>query len=398
MKISYITMQFPVPSETFASNDVNTLKLLGVDVDVYTMKTKHKEHKKMCKEREIEDIKIYNCYIKEYLKGFVEILKSPFIFLSLMFWLLKNDYNKPKHMIRCLALIPVSMYIFSNLKKKKPDIVHLFWGHYPSLIGYIVKKKLPNIKLSLFLGAYDLEYTLGISKNILQSADFIFTHTKANFIQLDKLGIDTRKINVVYRGIDLKKFQNITEKDFNKIPNSWISAGRLIKLKNFESVIDVFYSFYNKNKDIKLLICGDGILKNELENKVDFLGLEKNIYFKGHLSQKKLFNYMLDSEIMILLSITERLPNVVKEAMLAGCICIVSETPGIDELIQHGVTGFIIPQDKYFEIPELILSLNDKEKEIMRYKAKEYIIDNFDVEKSMKKYLEIWQRNLEYAK
>ena len=50
MKISYITMQFPVPSETFASNDVKTLKSLGIDIDVYTLKNKvHRRGLFVCK-------------------------------------------------------------------------------------------------------------------------------------------------------------------------------------------------------------------------------------------------------------------------------------------------------------------------------------------------------------
>ena len=55
-----------------------------------------------------------------------------------------------------IALIPMSFYMFEKLKKEKPDIVHLFWGHYPSLVGYLVKKNMPDTKLSQFLGAYDL--------------------------------------------------------------------------------------------------------------------------------------------------------------------------------------------------------------------------------------------------
>ena len=53
---------------------------------------------------------------------------------------------------------------------------------------------------------------------------------------------------------------------------------------------------------------------------------------------------MAESDIFLFLSSKagERLPNVVKEAMLSGCICIVSNTPGIDELIEDGKTGFII--------------------------------------------------------
>ena len=79
--------------------------------------------------------------------------------------------------------------------------------------------------------------------------------------------------------------------------------------------------------------------------------------------------------------------------MLAGCICIVSNTPGIDELIEDGKTGFIIEENNYDLIPNLISSLNEIKKEEIRANAKEFIIKNFDVELSMKKYINIWKSN-----
>ena len=65
---------------------------------------------------------------------------------------------------------------------------------------------------------------------------------------------------------------------------------------------------------------------------------------------------MAESRYFIFLSNkkSERLPNVLKEAMQCGCVCISSKTKGIEELIQHGVNGFTIsnynPHDvrKYF--------------------------------------------------
>lgn len=198
---------------------------------------------------------------------------------------------------------------------------------------------------------------------------------------------------MIYRGVDLKRFQYITKKDFQNKSNSWIAAGRLIPLKNFETIIDVFATYNKKCNEAKLSICGDGILRNNLEELVQTRHLVDNILFKGHVPQKELLEYMSCADVMILLSTTERLPNVVKEAMLSGCICIASETPGIEELIEHGVTGFIVSNEDYLKIPQIILDLSEIEKQQIRYKAREFIINNFDVELSMKKYLEVWKGN-----
>ena len=88
----------------------------------------------------------------------------------------------------------------------------------------------------------------------------------------------------------------------------------------------------------------------------------------------------------------ERLPNVVKEAMFAGCICFASATPGIDELIENGVSGFILPSDDPLTVLEIVdnLSLEDQQRisdhAINRIRAK------FNVIGSMNQYVISWER------
>lgn len=387
-------MQFPAPSETFASSDIQNLNRLNSNVTVYSLKSKHNNFYKMLDDRKLQNIPIFTCEVKENILGLIEIIKSPFLFISLLFWLIKNDLRKRGHFIRCFALIPASFYILSQLKKQKPDVVHLFWGHYPSLVGFLVKKVLKDSKISMFLGAYDLEYNLNISKNLAKNADFIFTHAKANIPQLNKMNIKTDRINVIHRGINIKDLSLVIE-NIHKKSNQIICAGRFLPDKGFDKVINIF-SKLNKNiNNSNLVLVGYGSAQSDLEKQTIDLKIESNVTFTGYLSQNDVLKFMAESDIFLFLSSKagERLPNVVKEAMLAGCICIVSNTPGIDELIEDGKTGFIIEENNYDLIPNLISSLNEIKKEEIRANAKEFILKNFDVELSMKKYINIWESN-----
>lgn len=387
-------MQFPAPSETFASSDIQNLNRLNSNVTVYSLKSKHNNFYKMIDDRKLQNISIFTCEVKENILGLIEIIKSPFLFISLLFWLIKNDLKKTGHFIRCFALIPASFYILSQLKKQKPDVVHLFWGHYPSLVGFLVKKVLKDSKISMFLGAYDLEYNLNISKNLAKNADFIFTHAKANIPQLNKMNIKTDRINVIHRGINIKDLSLVIE-NIHKKSNQIICAGRFLPDKGFDKVINIF-SKLNKNiNNSNLVLVGYGSAQSDLEKQTIDLKIESNVTFTGYLSQNDVLKFMAESDIFLFLSSKagERLPNVVKEAMLAGCICIVSNTPGIDELIEDGKTGFIIEENNYDLIPNLISSLNEIKKEEIRANAKEFILKNFDVELSMKKYINIWESN-----
>ena len=387
-------MQFPAPSETFASSDIQSLNKLNPEVSVYSLKSKHSDYNRMIKDRKLQNISIFTCKVKENILGLIEIIKSPFLFISLLFWLIKNDLKKTGHFIRCFALIPASFYILSQLKKEKPDVVHLFWGHYPSLVGFLVKRVLKNSKISMFLGAYDLEYNLNISKDLAKNADFIFTHAKANIPQLNKMNIKTDKINVIHRGINIKDLSLVIE-NIDKKSNQIICAGRFLPDKGFDKVIDIFSKLHKNINSSNLVLVGYGSAQSDLEKQTIDLKIESNVTFTGYLSQNDVLKFMVESDIFLFLSSKagERLPNVVKEAMLAGCICIVSNTPGIDELIEHGKTGFIIEENNYDLIPNLISSLDEIKKEEIRTNAKEFILKNFDVELSMKKYINIWESN-----
>lgn len=385
-------MQFPSPSETFASHDVVALKKIGMDISVFSMRSQHVLHDKMLKERALEDIPLCASNSKKVLAGVIEIFKSSCLFLSTLKWILLNDIKKPQHCIRLIALMPISFYILKQLKKLQPDVVHLFWGHYPSVVGFLLKKRLPHVKLSMFLGAYDLEYALGVSRSLAQKADWIFTHAYANEKSLRHLGIEEDKIHVVHRGTCAKEHLKILE-GIKKENHLWIVAGRLIPLKRFEMAIDIFGDFSKNIDNSKMLVCGDGELKEVLKTQVTMMRLENRVEFKGHISQHLLLQYMAKSDVLLLLSSRERLPNVVKEAMLVGCICIVSDTPGIHELIEDGKTGFIIKNGQYDSIPQLVMSLTQTKKEQMREEAKKFILENFDVEDLMKKYVQIWRQS-----
>ena len=387
-------MQFPAPSETFASSDIQSLNKLNPELSVYSLKSKHSDYNRMIKDRKLQNISIFTCKVKENILGLIEIIKSPFLFIFLLFWLIKNDLKKTGHFIRCFALIPASFYILSQLKKEKPDVVHLFWGHYPSLVGFLVKRVLKNSKISMFLGAYDLEYNLNISKDLAKNADFIFTHAKANIPQLNKMNIKTDKINVIHRGINIKDLSLVIE-NIDKKSNQIICAGRFLPDKGFDKVIDIFSKLHKNINSSNLVLVGYGSAQSDLEKQTIDLKIESNVTFTGYLSQNDVLKFMVESDIFLFLSSKagERLPNVVKEAMLAGCICIVSNTPGIDELIEHGKTGFIIESNNYDLIPNLISSLDEIKKEEIRTNAKEFILKNFDVELSMKKYINIWESN-----
>ena len=79
--------------------------------------------------------------------------------------------------IKQIILMPRSIIISNKINDNPPDNIHLFWGHYPSLVILNLNNNIKS-KISIFLGAYDFRKKLEISKIASKKSEIIFTHTK----------------------------------------------------------------------------------------------------------------------------------------------------------------------------------------------------------------------------
>ena len=386
-------MQFPAPSETFASNDVLALVKQNINVSIFSLKPKHYNHEKMLDERKLRNIPIYNASLTETFKGILLLIKNPIKAFDIAIWVLLKEHSNFFELLKCFCLLPITFSIFHKIKKTKPDVVHLFWGHYPSLIGYLVTKYIKKKTiLTMFLGAYDLNKKLNISKDLASNCQAIFSHSYSNLNTLLNLGIPRNKIKIIYRGIDLNYIDSI--KNHAKIhkKSKILTAGRLVKEKKFDLVIKFFDNLIESGGDFILEIVGSGPEFKFLKKLSKKTSIKNKVIFHKHMSQYELFKIMKNSDYFILASQkkSERLPNIVKEAMYCGCICLSSNTQGISELVDDQVNGFIF--DKLdSKCNDLFLNISNKKIKDMQKKAKEKIRKDFDISASMHIYKNVWK-------
>lgn len=184
------------------------------------------------------------------------------------------------------------------------------------------------------------------------------------------LTVDSDKINTLY--IDKEKYRNeYREKlGINKDEKVLIYSGRLIDIKNVDSVIKAI-SKLNRN-DITFLITGGGELEEELKILSYKLGVKTII--TGFMSdQEELFKHYFVGDALILPSKYEPWGLVVNEAMFAGLPVIVSDICGCSlDLVQIGKNGTIIKAKDINNIKDAIdeiLYIKDK----MEIKSREII-------------------------
>lgn len=392
VQIAYVTMQFPTPSETFACADVRALKAEGLRVTVFSLRGTHRRHEELIQERALGGVGICAAGALGILRGIWEIALNPRLGLNVAVWAARSEYRRPWELLKLVLLLPSSFFVLHKIRQSPPAIVHLFWGHYPSLVGFLVLSSMPSVKVSMFMGAYDLERGLGISRDLLKRVSVVFTHASVNVPELQRLGASPGIIRVVHRGVELDNFPQSALGKTDRI--GWLTAARLIESKGVSRVLEEFARARVSSSGLTLVVAGDGPEKAELVEKARGLGVLESVSFVGHVKQEVLFRMMMQADLFLLMSSKpgERLPNVLKEAMLAGAVCVTTATPGIEELIDDGVSGIVL-RDANESVVERLSALNALDsawKARMRQAATERVRARFDLKVAMRRYMEGW--------
>lgn len=391
-------MQFPVPSETFASNDIECLRSQGHDVTVYGLRCRHPLYDSMVVEREHGSLSINHFSMKAIWLSFLYALCNPSITASLIFWVFRCCFLSPRHFIKSVLLIPSVLNIYKELSENRPDVVHLFWGHYPSMVGFLVSKYCPEIVLSMFLGAHDLISEYPGSSYMANHSDCLFTHSKSNLCAIS--AISTANANVVFRGTNLENGSLASLNKFSNLDKPiFVVAARLIEGKGVDQVLQVFKQIVNDYPGAFLKIAGNGPELLNLQRIAQKLSVEDRVEFLGHISQANLKEQMASAHFFLLLSMypAERLPNVVKEAMFQKCVVVTTNTTGIDELVDNDINGYVVPLGDIDGAESYIREcLNNTHKATsLAMNAQQNIVRKFDVKKSMSAYLAVWNRCLQ---
>jgi glycosyltransferase involved in cell wall biosynthesis len=272
--------------------------------------------------------------------------------------------------------------------------VHLYWGHYPSLLGLLILRFLPDLPVTQSLSAYDLHSRYGPGLILSRSVPVVFTLARANRQEIESLGVNPERIRVVYHGIDSETQSRNPE---TKHGLTVTVAERLIPLKRTDLSIRAFGLVRNSHPDAVLTILGDGPERAKLVALASKLGLSSAVRFMGHVSHGQVYDHFRKSRVFTTMSSSERLPNTVKEAMFAGCVCVVSRTVGIEELIEHGASGFIVEQEDIEAAARAISqSLVDWPSTAeLRAAAAKHIENNFSSGATARRRIGIWQGLLE---
>lgn len=253
----------------------------------------------------------------------------------------------------------------SILKEWKPTVFHCHMVH-ANLLGRVARlfTSVPVLISSahnINEGGWVLEtlYRVtdrltDITTNVSHAAVDHFVQNKVvpkNRIKLMTNGIDTNCFlpNKALRE-EVRKQQGFGD-DF-----IWIAIGRIEEAKDYENMVNAFH-LLAQDYSARLIVLGDGPLKQDIQSKIDVLGLRDKVKLMGNRDDvKELLNA---SDGYVMSSAWEGLPIVLLEAASAEMPIVCTDVGGNREVVNNGQNGFVVSPANSIELSQAMSEIMD---------------------------------------
>lgn len=296
--------------------------------------------------------------------------------ISLIFAIRKYIIKNKIDILHCHQYTPYSYGILASLLTRSKVIFTEHGRFYPDSSSW--KRKIINPFLSM----------------LTNQITSISEATKQALIDYESL--PSKKIKVIYNGIaDLsnKKYEILTiRNELGLVDDNFVlgTISRLDPIKNHKMMLSAFKEISSQISKSRLLIVGDGPLKEELRQECEDLGITDKVIFTGFKIEPQ--KYLKIMDIFLLPSLSEGTSMTLLEAMSFSKPCIVTNVGGNPEIVINNETGIVIPNNDEQLLVENALSLiEDKDKQILfGKKGRERYCESFSVEKMMLEFEQLY--------
>ena len=233
------------------------------------------------------------------------------------------------------------------LKENSVDIIFSM-GEYPNILSALMPKRFKKIarvtnSFSSLNDGFNLVRVL--TSYFYKKLDSIIVPADFLRVEMNDYFNITDRIYTVYNFIDIDEiFDNsrIESQHYRSIKRI-VHIGQLVEQKNQKLLLTAFKEIKEIYSNVELVIIGKGILERELKKITEELGLSNSVQFLGW--QNDPYKWLKSSDIFMLTSKWEGMPNVLIESMACGCPVISFDCPsGPNEIItKSGENGILIP-------------------------------------------------------
>lgn len=242
----------------------------------------------------------------------ISLYKHPVLYKRFLVDVFSQNYDAVHYHLSCITTLRI--FKFAKLAGVKKIIVH---SHNSSMGLTSNLRKTVFGTLHKVLAKKAVKYIDGFCACSYVAAEWMFGKEKAknalimkNAIDLDKFSYSESEKEKIKTSLNLENFKIIG------------NVGRFTYIKNHKFLVDILCEILKIKKDVKLLIIGEGELKDSILDYANSLGVSSNLVILGF--REDIYKYYSAMDIFVLPSLFEGLPITVVEAQANGLKVIAS--------------------------------------------------------------------------
>ena len=277
------------------------------------------------------------------------LVRSPGRYLGTLFRALRGTRRSRNAFLGALALFPKATWLAEEIQRGLGDHVHAHFATHPALAAMIAHS-LTGVPFSFTAHAHDLFVDPTMLCEKLEESDFTVTISDFNRRWIEgRCGTGSAaKVHVIRCGIDASLYAAAAlpgEESAVRVA----CVASLEEYKGLEYLLRAVQEVRGRGLQVRCRVAGGGSQRRALVASATEKGLEENVRFLGHQTEREVRQLLLESDIFVLPSVVagngqmEGIPVALMEAMATGLPVVASDLSGIPELVEHEVSGLLCP-------------------------------------------------------
>lgn len=392
MRIGYVLKRYPRYSETFIVNEILAHEAAGLSIEIFALRPLNDTHFQDMISRVKAPVHYLPSEIPKTSIFWKDIVNTS-IAIPGLWTALENTKNEDVRNIYQAILLAREVH------QKGIDHLH---AHFANVATSVVRMaaKFAGIHYSFTAHAKDIFHESVDQDDLLckiNDAASVITISDYNVKYLNNTCASLGDhIQLIYNGLDLKKYPFKTPD--SRLPRI-VSVGRLVEKKGFKTLIEACAILVSRGISFNCQIIGTGPLYDELRTQITQLNIREYVELMGSLPREELNESVQNAAIFAAPCIIGKdsdrdgLPTVLLEAMALGTPCVSTNISGIPEVVYHGETGLIVPQNDPVELADALEGLfSDSALRVhLAIKARQLIEEKFDIHLNSANIREVFQ-------
>jgi len=292
------------------------------------------------------------------------------------------------------------------VNKEKLDVVHTHYA-IPHALAAALVKQITSTPVICTVHGSDV-HTVGLDPSYKPIVEHTLKHqdkitTVSNYLKdilHECYSFDEENVDVIYNFVDTVQHNPDHQhcELLDEYEHSITHASNFRKIKNIPFLIRSFSKVIQEYPEAVLLLAGDGPEKKYCEELVRDLGIQKNVIFRGILTDLNCF--FAHSSLVAMPSTLESFGLILTEAMSSGTPVVASRVGGIPEVVEDGKQGILFSPQNENECVEAISTIlgDNNLRKKMGDSGRQRVLKHFSIEHILPQYEKLYENTIDQVK